>query len=90
MTARLITASKVSPTEFLNAVIGPRECEEMRRVRFLMHSGREDEAKALLDALNRIQRAFGYPEYPLPDPLAAAVERGLRFTLELQAKARAA
>jgi hypothetical protein len=29
--------------------------------------GREEEAQASLDALNKIQRAFGFPDYEMPE-----------------------
>jgi hypothetical protein len=40
-----------------------------RAVQLLVHHGREVEGRALVDALNKFQRAFGFPDYLMPPPL---------------------
>lgn len=39
------------------------------RLALLRCWGREDEADRLLNALNAVQRAFGHPDYIMPEPL---------------------
>lgn len=43
------------------------------RIQLLRTWGREDEAQALLDSLNRIRRAVRQPEYAMPEPLATGL-----------------
>jgi hypothetical protein len=69
-----------------------------RDLALLLAWGDDTEAEHLLAQLNRVQRAFGQPEYTMPEPLPtglpelitcdahirSTVERDLRFTIEQQ------
>jgi hypothetical protein len=65
----LADASKVTPREFFDAVFPKPEGQHVAAVRSYLGQGKVDEARAYLEAVNRINRAFGFPEVELPGDL---------------------
>jgi uncharacterized protein with PhoU and TrkA domain len=68
-TSNVITADAsdlIASRRFFEAVFAPREPEPIRNYRRLIARGEHDQAEAYLNACNKINRAFDWPEYERP------------------------
>jgi hypothetical protein len=59
----------VASRRFFEAVFPKREAEPIKHVRRMVSQGRADEAVTYLASCNRINQAFGWPEYQWPADL---------------------